>query len=76
MEKLSSNFSRITSMPDGTVVANVVRSYRDMHPEDGLANPENIGMVPTDLLLVRSKDWGNSWEPAEIISPPLIRAFI
>jgi sialidase-1 len=69
---LTSNFSRITSTPDGNVVANVVRSYRDMHPDEGLANPVNIGMVPTDLLVVRSKDWGNSWEPEELISPPLI----
>jgi sialidase-1 len=69
--KLSSNFARIMSLPGGIIVANVVRSNRDLHPDEGLANPENIGMVPTDLLLVRSFDYGLSWEQPELISPPL-----
>jgi hypothetical protein len=68
---LLSNCSRITSFPNGNVVAVVVQSHREGHPEEGLANPENIGFVPTDLLLVRSKDFGYSWELPEIIDPPL-----
>ena len=69
---LLSNSSRITSFPNGNVVAVVVQSHREGHPEEGLANPENIGFVPTDLLLVRSKDFGYSWELPEIIDPPLV----
>jgi hypothetical protein len=68
----SSNFARITALPNGKIVANVVRSHRELYPEEGLANPENMGMVPTDLLLVRSNDYGNTWEAPELIIPPLI----
>jgi hypothetical protein len=69
---LLSNCSRTTSFPNGNIVAVVVQSHREGHPEEGLANPENIGFVPTDLLLVRSKDFGYSWELPEIIDPPLV----
>lgn len=69
---LLSNCSRITAFPNGNVVANVVQSHREDHPEEGLANPENIGFVLTDLLLVRSTDFGQSWKVPETIIPPLI----
>jgi hypothetical protein len=69
---LSSDFARITALPNGRLVANVVLSYRDLHPEEGLANPENIGMVPTDLFLVRSNDYGKTWDIPELITAPLI----
>ena len=69
---LLSNCARITAFPNGNVIAIVVQSHRENHPEEGLANPENIGFVPTDLLLVRSEDFGYSWKLPEIIDPPLI----
>lgn len=69
--KLTSDFARIAALPNGRIVANVVLSHRELHPDEGLANPENIGMVPTDLLLVRSNDYGNTWEVPELIAPPL-----
>jgi hypothetical protein len=69
---LLSNLSRITAFPNGNVVANVAQIHRENHPEDGLSNPENIGFVPTDLLLVRSEDFGYSWKLPETITPPLI----
>jgi sialidase-1 len=69
--KISTYFSRISLIQDGTILANVVESHRDDHPEEGLANPENIGMVPTDLLVVRSEDNGNSWKAPESVKPPL-----
>ena len=69
---LLSNCSRITAFPNGNVVAIVVQSHREDHPGEGLANPENIGFVPTDLLLVRSEDFGYSWKLPEMIVPPLI----
>jgi sialidase-1 len=68
---LVSNYARIAAMPDGSVIANVIRSHRESHPEDGLANPVNIGFVPTDLMLVRSKDFGKTWEEPELLTPPL-----
>ncbi len=67
-----SNFTRIASMPDGSVIANVIRCHRESHPEEGLANPENIGFVPTDLLILHSKDFGRSWKEPAVITPPLV----
>lgn len=71
-KSLVSNFARIAAMPNGSVIANIVRAHRESHPEEGLANPENTGFVPTDLLLLRSKDNGNTWGDEERITPPLI----
>lgn len=68
---LTSNSSRITVFPDGKVAAILVNSHRKDHPQDGLANPENLGFVPTDIQLIRSEDFGNSWLVPETISPPL-----
>lgn len=68
---LVSNYARIASMPDGSVVANIVRCHREDHPEEGLANPETLGFVPTDFLLLRSHDYGKSWGDEELIIPPL-----
>jgi sialidase-1 len=58
-------------MPDGEVVAFMVRSDRTDHPDEGLANPENLGFVPTELLLLRSKDFGRTWTDPDPIKPPL-----
>jgi sialidase-1 len=69
---LLSDYARLAMMPDGSVIANVVRSHRESYPGEGLANPVNIGFVPTDLMIVRSKDLGNSWGKPELITPPLI----
>lgn len=68
---LLSNFSRITALPNGKVAAIVVQFHREEHPLEGLANPENIGFVPMDLLLVRSENFGHSWQSPETIAPPL-----
>ncbi len=69
---LCSNVARITSFSSGEIVAIVVKSHREAHPEEGLANPENIGFVPTDLLIIRSNDYGHTWGEPEAITPPLI----
>lgn len=68
---MCSNLARLTALSDGEVVAIVVRSHRELHPEEGLANPETLGFVPTDLLLVRSVDNGRTWMTPETIAPPL-----
>jgi sialidase-1 len=69
---LVSNYARIATVPGGAVVANIVRSHREDHPEEGLANPENIGFVPTDLLVTTSTDFGKTWTEPWKIKPPLI----
>lgn len=70
--RLTSNGSRITSLPDGELLAFVVRFDRTDHPDEGLSNAENLGFAPTDLLLARSKDFGRTWSRPELIKPPLV----
>lgn len=67
----SSNCGRLTSLPGGEAVSMVVRSRREDHLNEGLANPDNLGFVPTDLLLVRSFDYGHTWSAPEMVTPPL-----
>lgn len=67
----ASNCGRLTALPGGELVSMVVRSRREGHPEEGLANPENLGFVPTELLLLRSHDRGRSWSAPEKVEPPL-----
>ncbi len=67
-----SNCARITALANGEVVAIAVRSHRSPYPGQGLANPENIGFVPTDIFLVRSIDGGETWQAPERIQPPLV----
>lgn len=69
--KFLSNCSRITSLPSGSIVAIMVQSHREDHIDEGLANPINLGFVPTDILLIRSDDFGNSWTTPQVIIPPL-----
>ncbi len=70
--ELYSYVARLTSLPFGEVVAILVRYERGLHPDEGLANPENIGFVQTDLFIVRSHDYGNTWGKPEGVVPPLI----
>ncbi|CAL1519372.1 sialidase family protein [Chitinophaga sp. MM2321] len=70
-KNLSSNCARLTNMGNNELAAMVVRSRRESYPEEGLANPENMGFVPTELLLIRSFDAGKSWTTPALIEPPL-----
>jgi sialidase-1 len=47
------------------------RYYRD-DPTEGLVNRDNLGYVPMDLILLRSRDGGNTWTRPRDIAPPLI----
>lgn len=71
-DRLTSDSVRITAFPGGEVVAFMVRADRGEHPDEGLANHENIGFVPTELLLLRSRDYGRTWGAPEPITPPLV----
>ena len=61
--------SRLTALPDGGAVAFMVRSDRTDHPDEGLANPENLGFVPTETLLLWSADAGHTWGLPEPLDP-------
>lgn len=67
----TSNCARITAVGSADVLAIMVTSDRRKYPGEGLANPVNMGFVPTDVLLIRSSDNGRSWNKPEKIDPPL-----
>jgi sialidase-1 len=62
---------RISAVDDGTLVAIGGRFYRD-NPEEGLTNRANMGFVPMDVMLSRSRDRGQSWDSPLTLQPPLI----
>lgn len=66
----STHSVRLGRVADGEVVAFGGRFYRD-DPEEGLTNRANLGYVPMDLILLRSRD-GVSWEGPHTIAPPLV----
>ncbi|MGC9318258.1 MAG: sialidase family protein [Armatimonadota bacterium] len=70
--ELTSDSARIMVAPDGEIVALVNECDRSDHPDDGLANPDNLGFVPTQFWLLRSRDGGRTWSPPRPIDPPLI----
>jgi BNR repeat-like domain len=70
LDRLTSDSARLTALPDGSLVAFVVRSDRTDYPDEGLANADTLGFVPTELLLVRSQDGGRTWgEPTPFVAP-------
>ena len=70
--RLTSDAGRITLLPSGEVAALLQRADRSEHPEEGLANPETMGFVPTEFLVLRSSDGGSTWSRPAPIEPPLV----
>ncbi|MBU2494956.1 MAG: sialidase family protein [Candidatus Omnitrophota bacterium] len=68
--RLTSDSSRITFLPGGEVVVFMVRHDRTDYPEEGLTNPVNMGFVPTELLILHSRDYGRTWEGPKPFKPP------
>ena len=67
----SSHTVRLSKTSTG-LVGFGARFWRD-DPEVGMiANRENFGFVPMDLILIRSTDKGKSWSCPETIKPPLV----
>lgn len=62
---------RIMRARDGSLVANVWRFDR-RRTDVGLANPETLGFVETDISLYRSPDRGRTWHGPEPVAPPLL----
>ena len=69
--RITSDAARIAADPGGEVVAMVTRADRTARPHEGLANPTTLGFAPTEVLLVRSRDYGRTWQPPRRIRPPL-----
>jgi hypothetical protein len=71
-DRQTSDCARLTALPDGEVVAFMVRHDRSNHPNEGLTNPATLGFVPTELMIARSKDFGHTWDGPEVFTPPLV----
>ncbi|MBN72563.1 MAG: hypothetical protein CME32_25195 [Gimesia sp.] len=71
-DRLTSTFGRVTITPDGELLANLIRYDRTAHPEEGLSNPKTLGLVPAELLLMRSADQGSTWSEPASITPSLV----
>lgn len=67
----TSTFGRLSITKSGEIIANLVRFDRTGRTEEGLCNPETLGMVPSELLLMRSIDQGQTWNNPEPVSTPL-----
>ncbi len=61
---------RPTILSNGLFVAIVVRLYRD-DLEEGFWNRQTMGLVEMDLLWARSQDEGRTWQPLELLQPPV-----
>jgi hypothetical protein len=70
--RLTSNCARLTALPNGELVVFMIRHDRTDHPHEGLTNPKTLGFVPTELLLIRSLDYGRSWSTPKTLTPPLV----
>lgn len=62
---------RIARMRDGTLVGLGGRYYRD-DPNEGLVNRANLGYVPMELIQLRSRDGGATWDGPTTIQTPLV----
>lgn len=62
---------RLSGVKDGSIVGFGARYYRD-DPEEGVVNRANLGYVPMDLILLRSRDGGVTWDGPKTIQPPLV----
>lgn len=70
--RLTSNCARLTAFPRGELAVFMIRHDRTDHPNEGFTNPQNLGFVPTELLLVRSPNYGKTWSKATVFAPPLV----
>ncbi|QDU13750.1 BNR/Asp-box repeat protein [Gimesia maris] len=67
----TSTFGRLAVTETGELIANLVRFDRTDFPGEGLCNPQTLGMVPSELLIIRSLDLGKTWSEPTLVSPPL-----
>jgi sialidase-1 len=68
---LKSDCARISYIGSDHLATIMVQSDRSAHPDEGLANPDNMGFAPTQLLSIHSYDRGVSWIIDGVIHPPL-----
>ena len=69
--RITSTFGRLSVTNKGELLANLIRFDRTDYPHAGLCNPETLGMVPSELLLMRSTDLGQTWSDPEAVQPSI-----
>lgn len=70
-ERMFSTMARLTAAPDGQVVAYLHRHNRS-RPNTGLGNPQTLGFVETEPMLMRSADGGRSWDGPTLFASPIV----
>ena len=68
----TSTFGRLAITNEGELITNLVRFDRTAHSGQGLCNPDTLGMIPSELLMMRSHDQGHTWTEPETVTPPLV----
>lgn len=71
-DRSTSTFGRIAVTSEGELIANLTRFNRDAYPDQGLSNPDTLGIAPAEMLLIRSNNGGESWSEPEVMTAPLI----
>src|SRR5690606_8691443 len=66
-----SETARLTCTPQGELIVLLTRFDRSAHLEEGLCNPQTMGLAPMRFLTLRSQDGGRTWSSPEPIQPPL-----
>ncbi|HOJ31691.1 MAG TPA: sialidase family protein, partial [bacterium] len=69
--KITSDASRITALPEGNIVILTCVYDRTGHTEEGLTNPDTVGFVPTSFYLIFSFDGGKTFSAPQQINPPV-----
>lgn len=70
-DRVTSDTARLSHGSNGEIVAYVIRHDRS-RDNCGLVNPDNLGFVEIEQLLLRSRDGGRTWSEPEKITPPLV----
>ena len=70
-DRIMSDSGRVSISPHGELVVNLLRYDRTDHPDEGLTNAANMGLVPTETRITRSTDYGSTWSEPALIKPPL-----
>jgi hypothetical protein len=70
--RLTSDCARLTALPNGELAVFMIRHDRSQHSDDGLTSHETLGFVPTELLLLRSRNQGRTWSGPDPMALPLV----
>ncbi len=70
-DRLLSDYSRLTKLPNGNLIVLMLRADRTDHSDEGLTNSKTLGFVPSEFVTFHSSDHGHSWSPHRLIDSAL-----